>query len=109
MVLSKVMFSSYGGLRLTNTRRGLFEIHIFMIAIGAVIGLGFYVRTGAVYNLGGSAAVIYSFGVLGLVTSLVMHNLAKMLRAWPVPGALIVFVQKFVDEEIGLTIGILYW
>jgi yeast amino acid transporter len=80
-----------------------------MIAISAVIGMGFYMRTGSIYHLGGSAAVIYSFAFLGLVTSLVTYNLAKMLSAWPIAGALIIFVEKFVDEEVGMTVGITYW
>jgi amino acid transporter len=28
---------------------------------------------------------------------------------WPVPGALGVYVSTFVDEELGVAVGIAYW
>ncbi|KAI0136670.1 amino acid permease-domain-containing protein [Xylariales sp. AK1849] len=92
-----------------SLRRELRQIHIFMIAISACIGMGVYVRTGVIYHMGGSGAVIYSFAFLGCVAFLIMLNLATMLSVWPIAGALIVFVEKFVDEEIGMTVGVLYW
>ncbi|KAI3338070.1 hypothetical protein F4824DRAFT_499849 [Ustulina deusta] len=32
-----------------------------------------------------------------------------MLGRWPVPGALSVFVSNFVDYELGIAVGIMYW
>ncbi|KAH8671490.1 amino acid permease-domain-containing protein [Xylariales sp. PMI_506] len=93
----------------SSLRRELRGLHIFMISISAAIGMGLYIRTGEMFALGGSGAVIYAFAFLGFVTSLVMHNVATMLSAWPIAGALIVFVQKFIDHEIGVAVGVLYW
>jgi amino acid permease len=90
-------------------RRELHKQHVYMIAIGAVLGMGFYYRTGDILQLGGTAAVVYSFGFLSVLGLMVMQDLARLLQIWPVAGALIIYVKKFVDEEIGTAVGILYW
>lgn len=80
-----------------------------MISIGAVIGMGYYVRTGTIHRIGGSSAVIYAYSFLGLLSFMVMHTLATMLRVWPVRNALMSYVEAFVDKEVGMMVGILYW
>lgn len=90
-------------------RRELDSIHIFMIAISAVIGVGYYVKTGVILRVGGPGAVVYAYLFLGLLTLMITRNLVIMLRIWPVAGALIVFVEKFVDEEVGKSVAVLYW
>lgn len=35
--------------------------------------------------------------------------LALMLDQWPVPGALFVLVEKFVDRQVGQAVGPFYW
>lgn len=32
-----------------------------------------------------------------------------MLCIWPIPGALHLFVEKFVDAEVGQAVGAAYW
>ncbi|ETS78431.1 hypothetical protein PFICI_10493 [Pestalotiopsis fici W106-1] len=90
-------------------RRELYPIHIFAIAISATIGMGFYVRVGIIEGLGGQAAVVYAYGFLGALCLLIMTCLTILLRIWPIAGALIVFVERFVDKEIGQSVGVLYW
>lgn len=90
-------------------RRELEAIHIFMIAISTVIGIGYYIKTGIILRVGGPAAVVYSYVFLGVLTLMVTRNLAVMLRIWPVAGALTVFVESFVDKEVGNAVAIMYW
>lgn len=80
-----------------------------MIAISTVIGVGYYIRTGIILRIGGPAAVVYSYVFLGVLTLMVTRNLAVMLRIWPVAGALTVFVENFVDKEVGTAVAIMYW
>jgi amino acid transporter len=80
-----------------------------MISFGAAVGMGFYVRTGTIHRVGGSSAVVYSYVLLGLLSFAVMHPLTRMLRIWPVRAPLMSFVEVFVNKEIGLLVGILYW
>ncbi|ESU15682.1 hypothetical protein FGSG_09152 [Fusarium graminearum PH-1] len=90
-------------------RRKLEGKHIFMIAINGTLGTGLYVRSGQILELGGPVAVIMSFIFLGILTWAVMQCIAEMLCLWPIPGAIPVFVRKFVDKELGDTVGVAYW
>lgn len=71
--------------------------------------MGYYVRTGTLLHVGGEAAVVYTYSFLGILAFMVMKNLTTMLKIWPVGGALIVFVEEFVDKEVGKSVAFLYW
>ncbi|GKU19105.1 unnamed protein product [Fusarium langsethiae] len=92
-----------------TVRRKLEGKHIFMIAINGTLGTGLYVRSGQILELGGPVAVILSFLFLGFLTWAVMQCIAELLCLWPVPGAVPLFVRKFVDKELGDTVGVAYW
>lgn len=92
-----------------HRRRELESIHIFMIAISTVIGIGYYIKTGVILRIGGPAAVVYSYVFLGILTLMVTRNLAVMLRIWPVAGALTVFVESFVDRDVAKAVALMYW
>ncbi|KGO69021.1 Amino acid/polyamine transporter I [Penicillium italicum] len=38
-----------------------------------------------------------------------MQCITEMLCIWPIPGALSVYVSQFVDEELGIAVGVTYW
>ena len=80
-----------------------------MITVGAMLGIGFYVRIGTVLRTAGPLAVLLSYTLLTLLAWGVMQCITEMLSIWPVPGALIEFVRCFIDEDLGYTIGIAYW
>ena len=80
-----------------------------MITIGAMLGIGFYVRIGTVLRTAGPLALILSFVLLAFLSWGVMQCITEMLSIWPVPGALMEFVGCFVDKELGYVIGIAYW
>ncbi|KAH7239434.1 amino acid permease-domain-containing protein [Fusarium tricinctum] len=92
-----------------TVRRKLRGIHIFMIAINGTLGTGLYVRSGQILELGGPIAVVLSFITLGILVWAVMQCIAELLCLWPVPGAVPLFVKKFVDRELGDAVGIAYW
>jgi amino acid transporter len=80
-----------------------------MITVNATLGTGLYWRGGQILELGGPLAVLVSFLVVGLLSWAVMQCITEMLCIWPIPGALSVYVSQFVDEELGITVGITYW
>ncbi|KAJ4112393.1 hypothetical protein NW765_015464 [Fusarium oxysporum] len=92
-----------------TVRRKLRGVHIFMIAINGTLGTGLYVRSGQILELGGPVAVVLSFIALGILVWAVMQCIAELLCLWPVPGAVPLFVKKFVDRELGDAVGIAYW
>jgi amino acid transporter len=80
-----------------------------MITISGVLGVGLYVRGGLILRLGGPLAVLLSFSLVGVLAWSVMQCLTEMLCIWPISGALMVFVETFIDKELGITVGVAYW
>ncbi|RYP16514.1 hypothetical protein DL765_005075 [Monosporascus sp. GIB2] len=91
-----------------TVQRKLQGIHLFMITINATLGTGLYWRGGLILQLGGPLAVLLSFLLLGLLAWAVMQCITEMLCIWPIPGALSMYVSEFVDEELGVAVGIAY-
>lgn len=92
-----------------KVNRRLKGIHLFMITINATVGIGLYWRGGQILELGGPLAVVLSYFLVGCLAWAVMQGITEMLCMWPIPGALSVYVSKFVDEELGIAVGITYW
>ncbi|KAJ5994333.1 proline-specific permease [Penicillium sp. IBT 35674x] len=92
-----------------KVNRRLKGIHLFMITINATLGIGLYWRGGQILELGGPLAVVLSYFLVGCLVWAVMQGITEMLCIWPIPGALSVYVSKFVDEELGIAVGIAYW
>jgi len=80
-----------------------------MITISGVLGVGLYVLSSSILRIGGPGAVLISFALLGLLAWLVMQCIAEMLCIWPISGALVEFVHTFVDEDLAITVGVVYW
>ncbi|KAL4783295.1 amino acid permease-domain-containing protein [Aspergillus varians] len=92
-----------------TVKRRLRGIHVFMITISGVLGAGLYIRSGTVLRVGGPGAVLIAFTVMGLLAWTVMQCIGEFLALWPISGALVEFVAKFVDEDLGTAVGIAYW
>ncbi|KAJ8131442.1 hypothetical protein O1611_g2183 [Lasiodiplodia mahajangana] len=80
-----------------------------MIALNATLGVGLYWRAGQILELAGPVAVLVAFILLTLLAWAVMQCVGEMIGRWPVPGALSVFVSNFIDYELGIAVGIMYW
>ncbi|KAL5622413.1 hypothetical protein FOBRF1_001663 [Fusarium oxysporum] len=80
-----------------------------MITINGTLGAGLYIRSGQILQLAGPVAVIIPFLVLCILAWWVMSCITELLCLWPVPGALPLFVTKFVDQELGHVVAIAYW
>ncbi|KAJ5759044.1 proline-specific permease [Penicillium odoratum] len=92
-----------------TVNRKLKGIHLFMITINATLGIGLYWRGGQILELGGPLAVVLSYFLVGCLVWAIMQGITEMLCIWPIPGALSMYVSKFVDEELGIAVGIAYW
>ncbi|KAI9369534.1 amino acid permease-domain-containing protein [Aspergillus egyptiacus] len=92
-----------------TVNRRLRGIHVFMITISGVLGVGLYIRSGTVLRVGGPGAVLIAFTVMGLLAWMVMQCIGEFLALWPISGALVEYVAKFVDEDLGTAVGIAYW
>ncbi|KAL4975298.1 amino acid permease-domain-containing protein [Aspergillus desertorum] len=92
-----------------RVNRRLRGIHVFMITLSGVLGAGLYIRSGTVLRIGGPGAVLIAFTAMGLLAWTVMQCIGELLALWPISGALVEFVAKFVDEDLGTAVGIAYW
>jgi amino acid transporter len=52
---------------------------------------------------------LIAVAVVGVVATAVMEGIAEMIIRWPIPNAMVEFVKSFVDEDLGVAIGIMYW
>lgn len=88
--------------------KGLKSRHVTMLAIGGVIGAGFFLGAGSTVNTAGPA-VVFSYLVGGLITFLVMVLLTEMAVSTPVAGSF----QKYAEMSLGPLPGFLtgwtYW
>lgn len=71
--------------------------------------MDFFTGTGSILSLAGPGAVLITYAFLGLLALGIMVNLSTLVRIWPIPGGMFLYIREFVDEEIGHTVGILYW
>jgi amino acid transporter len=77
--------------------------------LSGTLGVGLYVQGGAILRLGGPCALIASFVIMAVLAWSVMQCIAEMICIWPISGALYEFVSVFVDNEVGIAVGVAYW
>ncbi|EPE32293.1 hypothetical protein GLAREA_07426 [Glarea lozoyensis ATCC 20868] len=82
---------------------------IFFIVISGTIGLGLFVDTGEILRIAGPGGGLLAICVVGIGVILLMAGVAEMINHWPISGALVEFVRTFVDNELGIVLGIAYW
>ena len=47
--------------------------------------------------------------VVGIIATSVMECICELIVLWPIPNAMVEFVKTFVDEDLGIAVGIMYW
>lgn len=79
------------------------------IGLSGVIGAGAVVDSGTSLQVSGPIATITAYGFVGIVAIAVMECIAEMVGTWPIANPFVVFVETFVDEDLGFVVGIAYW
>jgi arginine/ornithine permease len=92
-----------------SLKRELKSRHLFMIALGGVIGTGLFLGSGyTIHEAGpGGAIVAYLFG--GLVMYLTMLCLGELAVALPDAGSYQTYATKYISPSAGYVIGWLSW
>jgi arginine/ornithine permease len=90
-------------------KRELKSRHLFMIALGGVIGTGLFLGSGyTIHEAGpGGAIVAYLFG--GLVMYLTMLCLGELAVSLPDAGSYQTYATKYISPSAGYVIGWLSW
>jgi AAT family amino acid transporter len=89
-------------------RRGLKDRHVQLIALGGIIGSGYFLGTGEVINLVGPAVFIaYMLG--GLIIYLTMLCMGELAVAIPISGSFVTYTSDFISPSVACGVGWSYW
>ena len=88
--------------------RGLKDRHVQLIALGGIIGSGYFLGTGEVVNQVGPAVFIaYIFG--GIIVYLTMLCMGELAVAIPISGSFVTYTAEFISPAIACGVGWSYW
>nr|WP_307409237.1 amino acid permease [Neobacillus ginsengisoli] len=90
-------------------RRTMKSRHLFMIALGGVIGTGLFLGSGFTISQAGPGGAILAYIIGGFLTYLIMLCLGELAVAMPESGSFQVYATKFLGPSTGFMIGWLYW
>src|ERR1700739_3887076 len=88
--------------------QGLSQRQLTMIAIGGVIGAGFFVGSVVVIRTAGPAAFV-TYALCGVLIILVMRMLGEMATANPSTGSFADYARKALGGWAGFSVGWSYW
>ncbi|QIK71941.1 amino acid permease [Propioniciclava coleopterorum] len=91
-----------------SLNQGLKARHMTMIAVGGVIGAGFFLGAGGAIAVAGPAVVIAYF-VGGVLALCVLMLLVEMAIARPVAGSFQRYAQEAFGPRAGFATGWTYW
>lgn len=89
-------------------RRALKDRHIQLIALGGIIGSGYFLGTGAVVqDVGPAVFLAYLLG--GLIIYLTMLCMGELAVAIPISGSFINYTADFISPSLACGVGWSYW
>lgn len=89
-------------------KRGLKDRHVQFIALGGIIGSGYFLGTGAVISdVGPAVFLAYILG--GLIIYLTMLCMGELAVAIPISGSFITYTSEFISPSIACGVGWSYW
>lgn len=89
-------------------RRALKTRHVQLIALGGIIGSGYFLGTGEVINqVGPSVFLAYILG--GLIIYLTMLCMGELAVAIPISGSFINYTADFISPALACGVGWSYW
>ena len=91
-----------------NYKRALKDRHVQLIALGGIIGSGYFLGTGAViHQVGPSVFLAYILG--GLIIYLTMLCMGELAVAIPISGSFINYTADFISPSFACGVGWSYW
>ncbi len=89
-------------------KRGLKDRHVQLIALGGIIGSGYFLGTGEIINqVGPSACIAYILG--GIIVYLTMLCMGELAVAIPISGSFITYATEFISPIVACGVGWSYW
>lgn len=89
-------------------KRDLKDRHVQLIALGGIIGSGYFLGTGEVVNMvGPSVFIAYMLG--GFIIYLTMLCMGELAVAIPISGSFVNYTAEFISPTIACGVGWSYW
>ncbi|OJJ64080.1 hypothetical protein ASPSYDRAFT_192134 [Aspergillus sydowii CBS 593.65] len=88
-----------------SLNRALSQRHLAMMAIGGVIGPGYFMGMGTGLSTAGPAGLLICFAVLGCLLWLVMQSLGELAAFIAVSGSFTHYSTRFIDPSWGFALG----
>ncbi|GFZ48499.1 hypothetical protein JCM24511_06247 [Saitozyma sp. JCM 24511] len=101
----KEVFDSNAAALQPDLKRSLKSRHLTMLAIGGIIGPGYFVGIGSGLTNGGPAGLLLGFGVVGVLLWAVMQSLAEMAAFLSVSGSFANYAGRFIDPALSFSLG----
>lgn len=89
-------------------KRGLKARHVQLIALGGIIGSGYFLGTGILIHDNGPAAIV-SYLLGGLIVYMVMVCLGELAANRPVEGSFVSYATEYISPTVGCGVGWSYW
>ena len=89
-------------------KRGLKMRHLQLIALGGIIGSGYFLGTGYILEKAGPAAII-SYLLGGAIVLAVMLCLAELAVAKPVSSSFVTYAKEYISPTWACGVGWSYW
>ena len=80
-----------------------------MLAIGGVIGPGYFVGMGTGLTSAGPGGLLLCFAVVGTLLWAVMQSLGELGAFISVSGSFTHYTARFIDPAVGCALGWNYW
>ncbi|PYI11465.1 amino acid transporter [Aspergillus sclerotiicarbonarius CBS 121057] len=90
-------------------KQELFGFQIFFITLSVVIGSGIFTNNGTALAIAGPMGLIVAALIMSVVILAVNECVAELTQQFPVYNAIVIYVRKFVDDDLGWVIGVAYW
>ncbi|KAK5080253.1 hypothetical protein LTR05_008701 [Lithohypha guttulata] len=80
-----------------------------LLAISGIIDVTVFSTFETVLHTASTAGALIALGVVGGITIYVMSSLGEMVILWPVPNALVAYVEYFIGPNLAIVVGVTYW
>lgn len=71
--------------------------------------MGLFDNSGEILRIAGPAGGLMAYILVGICVVCVMESLAEMIGHWPIANCMVEFVDKFVDKDLAIVVGVAYW
>jgi AAT family amino acid transporter len=89
--------------------RGIRSWHVSLIAIGGIIGSGYFLGLGETFGNMGAAGALISYALAGITIYGVMQSFAELLVNIPRRGSFVSYTRQFMGDTASAGIGWSFW